>query len=379
MTPQRKFCSGFGVVLRICVETGAFGTTHAGMPPPGFQVRRQEPRIAVPDMKRATHNLLLALVNGFILVFFSERLFWSVWRPGDALPDQVITWLAYSALAYVFLATVWFFRANDIWSFYLAGAIYGWLTEGGLIHTLYGTEESAPFPISLCITGLSWHALLSVLVGWYATARALTSSRSRWVALLSTGIGMFWGGWSTFLWKENPPIVTPVASFFAYAFGLTAILAGAWWLNFRAGVVRFRPGWAGTLFSLCLIGAFYVQHVRRLGWLPLVVLPSVMCLALVPLWRHRRSQSGGKPITGDRVVPVNLLGLALMPVVATAVYAAARPLGLDQLPVASIVYYWITGPAGFGVLVVAVIQCARRRPLSMPGQNAGVAGPKPLD
>jgi hypothetical protein len=79
-----------------------------------------------------------------------------------------VTWLAYSTLAYLFLATVRLFRADDVWSVYLAGAVYGWLTEGGLIHTLYGTEESAPFPISLIITGVSWHALISVLVGWYA-------------------------------------------------------------------------------------------------------------------------------------------------------------------------------------------------------------------
>ncbi len=80
-------------------------------------------------MGRAGHNLLLALVNGFILFFLSERLFWSVWRPGDSLPDQVVTWLAYSTLAYLFLATVRLFRVNDIGSFYLAGAIYGWLTD----------------------------------------------------------------------------------------------------------------------------------------------------------------------------------------------------------------------------------------------------------
>lgn len=94
-------------------------------------------------MKRAAHNLLLSLVNGFILFVFSERPFWSVWRPGDSLPDLIVTCLAYSTLAYLFLAIVWLFRVNDVWSLFLAGAVYGWLTEGGLMHTLYGTGESA--------------------------------------------------------------------------------------------------------------------------------------------------------------------------------------------------------------------------------------------
>ncbi|MGE3308707.1 MAG: hypothetical protein AB7O66_01965 [Limisphaerales bacterium] len=309
-------------------------------------------------MKRAAHKFLLALANGFILFFFSERLFWSVWRPGDSIPDLVVTWLAYSTLAYLFLATVWFFRVNNVWSLYLAGAVYGWLTEGGLIHTLYGTEESAPFPISISITGLSWHALLSVLVGWYATARALTARRPTWTAIIAIGVGVFWGCWATFLWRESPPILTPVPQFLGYALGTTILLAGAWWLNFRAGVTRFRPGWVGTILSLMILGTFYVQHVRRLGWLPLVVMPAVMALALVPLWRHHRRQSCGSALTGDQPAWLNLVYLGLMPIAATAVYAAAKSLRLDQVPVATIVYYWMTGPIGFVLLVIAIIQCA---------------------
>lgn len=310
-------------------------------------------------MKRASRNLLLALLNGFVLFFFSERLFWSVWRPGDSIPDLVVTWLAYSTLAYLFLAMVWFFRVNHVWALYLAGAIYGWLTEGGLIHTLYGTEASAPLPLSLSITGLSWHALITVLVGWYATARALTASRPAWTAIVAGGIGLFWGCWATFLWRESPPVVTPVAQFFAYAAAMTLMLAGAWWLNFRVGLVRFRPGWTGTILCVAVLGAFYVQHVLRLGWRPLVVLPAVLLTALVPLWRHRQRQPGDVAILVDRLVPSNLPWLAWMPIVATAVYAAAQPLGLGQVPVASIVYYGITGPAGVLLLGVAVIRCVR--------------------
>lgn len=318
-------------------------------------------------MKRAARNLLLALLNGFILFFHSERLFWSVWRPGDSIADLIVTWLAYSTLAYLFLAAVWLFRVNTVWSCYLAGAVYGWLTEGGLIHTLYGTEESAPFPISISITALSWHALISVLVGWYATARALTSSRTRWMAVIAIGVGVFWGCWATFLWRETPPVITPVPQFLGYACGLTILLAGAWWLNFRAGVTRFQPGWFGTVLSLLMIGTFYVQHVRRLGGLPLVVLPAVLSVALVPLWFHRRRQARATGIVEDRpVVGLNLAYLGLMPVAATAVYAVAKPLGLDQVPVASVVYYWITGPAGIVMLVIALIQGVRPRPLHCP-------------
>jgi hypothetical protein len=106
-----------------------------------------------------------------------------------------------------------------------------------------------------------------------------------------------------------------------------------------------------------ILGTFFVQHVKRLGWLPLVVLPAVLSVALVPLWFRRRRQSCAAVIHEDRPVWSNLAYLGLMPIAATAVYAAAKPLGLDQLSIASIVYYWITGPAGFVMLVIAIYQC----------------------
>lgn len=312
-------------------------------------------------LRHAARNLLLALANGFILVLFSERLFWSVWRPGDSVPDLIVTWLAYSTLAYLFLATVRLLRADDVWSVYLAGAVYGWLTEGGLIHTLYGTEESAPFPISLIITGVSWHALISVLVGWYATGKALGSPRPARTAVLASGVGIFWGCWATFLWRETPPVVTPAPEFFAYATLMNLMLVGAWWVNLRVGWNRFRPGWVGGSLCLLILGAFYAQHVLRLGWRPVVILPAVLGAALVPLWMHRRRRPEPPAILEGQRVARNLAWLGLMPLTATAVYVAAGALRLDQVPVATIVYYWTTGPLGFLLLVVAMFRCARGR------------------
>jgi len=316
-----------------------------------------------PYWKFSLHNLGLTLATGFILFFFSERLFWTVWRPGDSVGDLLITWLAYSSLAYVFLSVVSFFRVNEFGSLYLAGAIYGWLTEGALIYTLYGTEESAPFPVSVSITGLSWHALISVSVGWYATGLALTSVRPVRVAVISVAVGIFWGVWATFLWKESPPVITGVPEFLGFALGFTVLLAGAWWVSFRLGVTRFRPGWVGLLLCALILGVFFAQHVVRLGWRPLVVLPVILSFALGPLMRHRRSvdNSGFGEFWGD-FVPFHLIWFGLMPVTATVVYAAAKPLGLEAIPVTSIVYYWITGPAGFLLFVWAAIHCSRRRP-----------------
>ena len=47
---------------------------------------------------RASTNLLVALGTGYVLFFYSERLFWTVLWPNAESPELAITWLAYSAV-----------------------------------------------------------------------------------------------------------------------------------------------------------------------------------------------------------------------------------------------------------------------------------------
>ncbi len=303
---------------------------------------------------RALQNLVCTLATGYILFVFSERLFWTVWREGDSLVDLTITWLAYSAIAYLFLATVCWSRADDFWSMFLAGAFYGWLVEGGLIHTLYGTQPSAPFPVSISITGLSWHALLSVMVGWWATSRALTASRASGLVGISLAVGVFWGIWAMFPRRETPPIITPVPEFFVNAAILTLGLMASWWLSFRARVREFRPGWFGLVLCTLLIGLFYVQYVLMLGVLPLVVLPSLLGVALATLYCHRRQRVRSMQVFSGDLRTSRLPILGLVPVTATLVYSIATSLGMDRVPVSTIVYYFLTGPAGIVLLILAI-------------------------
>lgn len=51
------------------------------------------------------------------------------------------------------------------------------------------------------------------------------------------------------------------------------------------------------------------------------------------------------------------------------VHASAEPISLDDLPIASIVCYWPTVPAGFAMLVIATIQCVRRRRNGQPADH----------
>jgi hypothetical protein len=46
-------------------------------------------------MLRLFRKTAIVLANGYILFFFSERVFWSFWRTGDTLTEFLITWFAY--------------------------------------------------------------------------------------------------------------------------------------------------------------------------------------------------------------------------------------------------------------------------------------------
>lgn len=314
-------------------------------------------------MRRAVTNLLAALSTGYILFFFSERLFWTVVWPGTAWPDLLITWLAYSAVAYLFLTVVSWSRADDLPSLFLAGAVYGWLIEGGLAHTLYGTQSSAPLPWSISLTALSWHALISILFGWWATNRALVASSVWPLAAVSVAVGIFWGVWAMFPRQESPPILAPVGRFAVEAFVFTLALAASWWVEGRAKASSaFRPGWIGVSISTLVVGLFYVQHVMALGARALIMLPTCVggALFVLSLHRWRRKVSGDAESEGSTRQHRRLVILLLIPAAGTIMFGFAAAAGWDRLPIAEVVYE-VTGIAGFALLIISTVVIARRR------------------
>jgi hypothetical protein len=87
-------------------------------------------------MRRWIQKLIVVLATGYILFFYSERVFWSFLRPGDKWTDLVLGWLVYSLLAWVFRLVVRQCRVAGFPALFLAGAIFGWLAEGVVVDTL---------------------------------------------------------------------------------------------------------------------------------------------------------------------------------------------------------------------------------------------------
>ena len=128
-------------------------------------------------IQRQLCRATVVLANGYILFFFSERVFWSFWRPGDTLHEFLITWIAYCLLGWIFLDLVRRFKVASFPPLFLCGAVFGCVGEGVVVDTLYGGPTN-PFPLSISFTGLAWHALLSVGVGWYLIGKALTEAEA---------------------------------------------------------------------------------------------------------------------------------------------------------------------------------------------------------
>ncbi len=90
---------------------------------------------------RSAKQILGIFATGYILMFYSELVFWAHVRVDDSFSNWLSTWLAYSFLAFVFLTVVARFRIHTIWALFLAGAVFGLLAEGVLVQTTY---ESLP-------------------------------------------------------------------------------------------------------------------------------------------------------------------------------------------------------------------------------------------
>lgn len=273
----------------------------------------------VPWAAASVRRTALVLSTGYILYFFSEVVFWS--DPGRTpLGEVVVTWLAYSLLAFVLLDLVGRFRAETVWGVFLAGAVVGWLAEGVVAQTLY---ENLPFSISF--TALAWHASVSVLAGWYLIGRALTEGRGWQLLATCVALGLFWAVWAIWWWVESDR-VAPVGTFARHAVVTSLPFVACHLIQARVGWTDFRPGRTTEIAvgALFVVGFGFAVLAAPVA---LVVLPVLLGGSLVALRRHRASglASPGEPavprLPSRAVCP--FLTLLLIPIVATAVYASA--------------------------------------------------------
>ncbi len=210
-------------------------------------------------------GLIAILSQGFVLFFFSELFFWA--RPTEVAlghPHCLDGWLIYSYLGLLLSICLQFFQVGrqepqkaslcDQWpAIYLCGALYGWFAEGAVVHTMYDS-----FPINIAHTGLSWHALLSVLIGRMLLPRLLQSTSAGKLLLVSVGLGLYWGYWAVFWWYDLKAAVSP-ADFLVFSMQSTAALALAYLFSNLCGDRNRVPVWL-SIASLVLLAVIYLPY-----------------------------------------------------------------------------------------------------------------------
>ena len=276
-------------------------------------------------MRAAARTAGLVLGTGYVLAFFSETVFWSVWRPADDLFGRVLTWLLYSLFAYLTLGVIRHFRLGDGRELLLAGAFFGWLCEGVYAMTVFG-DPSMPFPFTIVWTALAWHAPISLLVGWYALGLALRDVRLGPVVLLALGIGLFWGSWALGWLAETPPVAVPPLEFILHAGATTALLALAHMAIGAGAPATYRPSRIGTAMAGALVVVFFAGVTVPAIPFAVLVLPPLLGLLWLALRRARSQRPEGCLLArfAAPVRPRNLAALALVPLAATLVYALGR-------------------------------------------------------
>lgn len=305
-------------------------------------------------------NIVLVLSTGYIFFLFSELLFWARKRPGDSFGEWTITWLAYSLMAFVFLLIVSYFRVKNIWTLFLAGAVFGWLGEGIVVQTTY---ES--LPLSISFTALAWHAIITVWIGWYAIRKSLRATNPFSTLKLSLAIGLCYGLWAIMWWLEPDGGVSSVAEFAAFSFASVILAIPAYWLADWSSSELFRPNrWA----SIAILGIFVLMFffvVVPTNPLTIVILPILLWMAHLGLRWNRLSEEDSSMLTSFNLpAPAwNYLSLLGIPVASVSFYALAVFLNLQWHT--NWVLYLITTPLGFILFGVSLVKLWRRKSAPM--------------
>lgn len=272
-------------------------------------------------MKRILRNIALALITGYILFYFSERVFSSFPPPGDTLISNFFAWLLYSYLAYLTLIVIEYFRVRTWWAVFLAGAFYGWLLEGVFAMTLFSVE-GLPFPIGISWTGLAWHALIDVFIGWYLVTMFLNGNHYKKIIFFSIGLGIFWGVWSLAWALETPPVITTSDIYLLIGLITTLFLCVSYYLFSKLRPAEFVSShWEKIILAIPVVAFFAFVTIPTLGLLAAVlpVLFGILYFALKKNRDHEAAPSFLESLSGQPKI-WSYLPLLLAPIIAALIY-----------------------------------------------------------
>ena len=316
-------------------------------------------------------RIVLVLATGYLLAYFSEFSFWAHYNAEMALPVPIFTWLLYSIFSYFFMITVVKFKARSIWALVITGSVYGWITEGIITDTLYGSHPEAPFPYSISWTGIAWHSLISVVVGWYIVRKALMENNYNKARKMSIIIGLVYGYWATGWILEGAGTSIPL--FAAFVFVTTLLLIVSYWFYDILQPLEFKP--TKTEIGVLVFAAVWIfilwtvfPEGKPHNIPALYVLPSLILIALIALWKNKKTESDTDALNfllKGKVERKTYKALLYIPFVAVIFYSIFYLLPAFAIVTWKPLVYYVLMPFGFVAFAFSFFRIMQKKPSSL--------------
>ncbi len=246
-----------------------------------------------------------------------------------------------------------------IWSLFLAGAIFGWIAEGIVVQTAYDM-----LPLSISFTGLAWHALITVWIGWYAIQKSLLSTDTWSILKLSTAVGFFYGFWAINWWLEPDGGVSSVPEFATFSFITTSLVILAYWLaNWSSTESLILNRWVITVIS-GIFSLYFCFVTIPSAPLAAIILPTLFGLVYLGLRQNCNNEGEGSllDIHSGRIPFWKYSSLLVLPLTSVLVYTIAISLNLQWHT--NWILYIITTPLGFILFGISFYKIWQRKIVS---------------
>lgn len=283
-------------------------------------------------MRVFLHRLGMAYGSAIILMFFSEYFFVNESpvlelittlksNPLLAIPAFISFASFYVLFTYPFLVLVSYFNINTISGLLLAGAVFGWATEGLTIAIIYEA-----IPVSFLFPSIGWHALIDVIIGWYLVRLAMRRFGLFGNIILFITLGATWGAWATWYWDFSPNSEIMIPLIPADFMLLALVSSSFWFLGMFLGDRFSNNKFEVNKWEIIIIGLIYIilLPIIAFPYLPFsaLIIP-IVGVTIFAIWRgknNNKRQTILQRLHSTRPAIKAYFAMILTPLTATLVY-----------------------------------------------------------
>ncbi len=239
-------------------------------------------------MREVIGKIFLLLSIGAIFVAVSEFWFYPV--SGETSSIGIV--IAYGLLGYLFLLLLKKYRIHSFSGLFVTAALFGFLVEGIPVPVLY-----SGLPFTLVWTSLAWHALITVMLGWYWYRIILSSKKWVWITAYNASLGVGLGIWGAYMWNavESVPAAdltflwqSPMVYSLQFLFGWLLFTGGhvAYELIGKKSLSQFRS-W--EIFTLATVSTFCYAFQLILFFPFALIMVALVAVTIAALRQEKKA------------------------------------------------------------------------------------------